>query len=68
MTQRKSQRSGSGDRCTMGFPTTGGSIDEVGWRFQPFRINDLEMVAQICPRWNRVAEWLREAERFSTAA
>jgi hypothetical protein len=40
------ERNGSGDRCTMGFPTTGGSINEVGWRFQPFRINDLEMVDQ----------------------
>ena len=26
------------------------------------------MVDQIFPRWNRVADWLREAERFSTAA
>jgi hypothetical protein len=26
------------------------------------------MVAQIFPRWNRVADWLREAERFSMAA
>jgi hypothetical protein len=41
---------------------------EVSWRFQPFKINDLELVAQIFPRWNRVADWLREAERFSTAA
>ena len=24
--------------------TTGGSIREVRWRFQPFGINDLEMV------------------------
>jgi hypothetical protein len=23
---------------------TGGSINEVGWCFQPFRINDLELV------------------------
>ena len=45
-----------------------GSINEVGWRFQSFRINNLEMVAQICPRWNRVADWLRETEHFSTAA
>jgi hypothetical protein len=30
----------------MGSPTTSGSINEVGWRFQLFRINDLEMVAQ----------------------
>ena len=27
----------------MGSPTSG-SINEVGWRFQSFRINDLEMV------------------------
>ena len=26
------------------------------------------MVAQIFPRWNRVADWLKEAERFSMAA
>ncbi len=26
------------------------------------------LVAQICPRWNRVAAWLRDAERFSAAA
>ena len=26
------------------------------------------LVVQIFPRWNRVADWLREAERFSTAA
>ena len=26
------------------------------------------VVDQIFPRWNRVADWLREAERFSTAA
>ena len=26
------------------------------------------VVAQICPRWNRMANWLREAERFSAAA
>ena len=42
--------------------------DEVGGRFQTFRINDLELVTQIFPRWNQVADWLREAERFSMAA
>ncbi len=26
------------------------------------------LVAKIFPRWNRVADWLREAERFSTTA
>ena len=48
-----------------------GSTNTVGSRFQAFGINDLELVAQIFPRWNRVADvadWLREAERFSTAA
>jgi hypothetical protein len=40
----------------------------MGRRFQPFEINDLELVAQIFPRWNRVADWLRDAERFSMAA
>ena len=48
--------------------TAGGSINEVGLEFQLFRINDLEMVAQICPRWNRVADWLREADGYSRAA
>jgi hypothetical protein len=43
----------------MGFPTTGGSINEVGWRFQPFKINDLEMVDQNVVSWNRTAYWLR---------
>jgi hypothetical protein len=37
-----------------GSPTTGGSINGVGWRFQSFKINDLEMVAQIFPRWRLV--------------
>jgi len=45
-----------------------GSIYGVGGRFQPFRINNLEMVAQIFPRWNRVADWLREAEGYAAAA
>ena len=35
-----------------------GSINEVGWRFQPFGINDLEMVAQIFTGWNRMTDWL----------
>ena len=45
-----------------------GSIYGVGRRFQPCRINNLEMVAQICPRWNRTADWLRAAEQYSLAA
>jgi hypothetical protein len=40
----------------------------VGWRFQPFRINDLEMVAQIFPRWNPLTSWMRQIEGFQRAA
>jgi hypothetical protein len=45
-----------------------GSIKEVGWRFQSFGINDLEMVAQICPRWNPLTSWMRQIEDFQRAA
>jgi len=51
----------------MGFPTTGGSIDEVGWRFQPFRINYLEMVDQNSASWNQIGEWLRSLEAVRLA-
>ena len=30
--------------------------------------NNYHLVDLIFPKWNRVADWLREAERFSTAA
>ena len=34
-----------------------------------FRLNhERRLVAQIFTRWNRVADWLRETEHFSTAA
>ena len=46
----------------------GGSINEVGPRFQSFRINDLELVAQIFPRWNPLASWMRQIEDFQRAA
>ena len=49
-------------------PTTGGSINEVGCRFQSSGINDLEMVAQICPRWNRLQPWFELVEAFKDAA
>jgi hypothetical protein len=52
----------------MGSPTTGGSIDEVGWRLQPFRINDLEMVDQIFTSWNPLTSWLRHVEGLMRAA
>jgi hypothetical protein len=54
--------------CLRGARNATGSIDEVGWRFQSFGINNLEMVDQIFPRWNRVANWLREAEGYAAAA
>jgi hypothetical protein len=61
------ERSDSGDRCTTGASLTGGSIYEVGWRFQPFRINGLEMVAQICPGWNRLQDWFELVGAFKGA-
>jgi hypothetical protein len=45
-----------------------GSIDGVGWRFQSFKINDLEMVDQIFPRWNPLTSWMRQIEDFQMAA
>jgi hypothetical protein len=52
----------------MGSPTTGGSINEVGWRFQSFRINNLEMVDQNSVSWNQINEWLRQLNRLLAAA
>ena len=48
------------------FPTSG-SIDEVGWRFQPFRLYDLEMVAQILTGWNPLMGWIHQIDRFRIA-
>jgi hypothetical protein len=36
--------------------------------FRPLDASNENLVAQIFPRWNRMADWLREAERFSMAA
>jgi hypothetical protein len=65
--------SGRRNRCTTDalqrrHDIVSGSIYGVGSGFQSCRINDLEMVAQIFPRWNRVADWLREAEGYAAAA
>jgi hypothetical protein len=62
------ERNGSGDRCTMGSPPTGGSINEVGWRFQSFEINDLELVDQNSASWNPLLSWLRQLEALRRAA
>ena len=45
-----------------------GSIKEVGWRFQPFEISNLEMVAQIFTRWNRIESWLERVHELNKAA
>jgi len=45
-----------------------GSIDGVGSDFQPFRINDLELVPHIFPRWNPLTSWMRQIEDFQRAA
>jgi len=52
----------------MGSPTSSGSINEVGWRFQSFRINDLELVAQIFTSWNPLGCWLRSVDELRNAA
>ena len=52
----------------MGLSTTSGSINEVGCRFQPCRINELEMVDQTSASWNRIAGWLRQLDLVRSAA
>jgi hypothetical protein len=52
----------------MGSPTTSGSINEVGWRFQPFRINDLELVDQIFTSWNPLTSWFRQIDDIRAAS
>jgi hypothetical protein len=53
---------------TTGSPTTTGSISEVGYRFRPFGIKDLELVAQIFTSWNLLTSWMRQIEDFQRAA
>ena len=45
-----------------------GSINGVGWQFQSFGINDLEMVDQNRASWNRITDWLRRVEVLREAA
>jgi len=52
----------------MGSPTTSGSIDGVGWRFQSFKINDLEMVDQNSVSWNQIGLWIRKLDALRGAA
>jgi hypothetical protein len=40
----------------------------VGRRSQSFEINKLEMVDQICPRWNRLPPWFELVGAFKDAA
>ena len=68
------ERAGSQNRCDDGTHRSNnthgdtGSIYSVGRNLQPFRINKLEMVAQICPRWNRTTDWLKGLDEFRIAA
>jgi hypothetical protein len=48
--------------------TAGGSINEVGLEFQLFRMNDLEIVAQIFTSWNPLTSWLGQIEHYRKAA
>jgi hypothetical protein len=48
-------------------PGPGWFDQRSGSDFQPFRINDLEMVAQICFRWNPLTSWMRQIEGFQRA-
>ena len=52
----------------MGRSTAGGSINVVGSRFQSFKINDLEMVAQNSRSWNQIAYWLKRLDTLRLAA
>ena len=42
----------------------GGSIDGVGGDFEPFQINDLEVVDQDFGGWNQIADWLKIVDAF----
>jgi hypothetical protein len=44
-----------------------GSIDSVGNDFQPFRINDLELVDLNSVSWNHVATWLHQLAALRSA-
>ena len=52
----------------MGSPTTSGSICGVGWRFQSFKINDLELMDQNSASWNPLIRWLRQVEALRGAS
>jgi hypothetical protein len=65
--------SGRRNRCTTDalqrrHDIVSGSIYGVGSGFQSCRINDLEMVAQICRRWNPLTSWLRQVDAIMRAA
>jgi hypothetical protein len=46
----------------------GGSTAGVGTSLQPFRINDLELVAQMFTSWNPLTSSLRQIDGFQRAA
>jgi hypothetical protein len=38
----------------------GGSINEVGWRFLPLRINDWKLVGQTGASWHTLISWFHQ--------
>jgi hypothetical protein len=40
--------------------------DGVGSKFQPFRINDLELVNQNSASWNPLLNWLRQMDGLNS--
>jgi hypothetical protein len=62
------QRTPATRECLRTLGNVSGSINGVGLRFQPFRINDLEMVDQTGASWNRIVIWLRRVEALRQAA
>ena len=48
--------------------TAGGSINEVGRRFQSFRIKGLELVDQNIASWNQIGPWLKRLDALRVAA
>ena len=51
-----------------GTSTTAGSINQMAWQFQSFRINDLEIVDQSNASWNQIVSWVSQIDALINAA
>ena len=49
-------------------PIAGGSNSGLGPLFQPFGINNLELVAQTSASWNPLTSWLETVDALRRAA